>query len=297
MSDTARTMDPPATNRGVPISSGTPEITSQLDWLRVTVPHTSAIQSYLDTFPGECIVESEGARAWGVYTDVLLFSAGRVDWNQERPELKVCFTWTGSDLDKFQTHHKKLLAWAVSQPGAKVTRLDFAFDHRGKHCAPDDVLACYERGYAKTHARTHSRVSSARNGAREGVTVYIGGRQSTRLLRVYDKAAQQEESGNRTRVELEVKAPLAGKLAEAMVEYGINAAGMAAIKGFIVTGVRWIDDVTSGNDAAIYERAGRKETDWEKWVLDVALPNVLKAMKEDVGNIRALVRGYMATLD
>jgi len=200
-------------------------------------------------------------------------------------------------LDNFPHTHDELLSFVLAQPGARVTRVDFALDIHDKGARPDDILNAHLAGKSITRARTHSRLASVANGGAEGVTVYIGGRQSPRLLRFYDKGVQAGTNEDWLRAELEVKKPLADPLIRAMHKSGIEAAGLQAMRDYFVAGVSWFDDVTAGHSDAQYKRPGRKDTDWEKWVQDVALPNVIRAMKGGVGQVEAHIRGALNQLE
>jgi len=264
--------------------------------LRVTFPATSVIKQYADWMDGE-ISQNQGGKAWGVYNQMIKFSEGRFDWHSDRPGLRVCATWSGSDLANLQHTHEELLAFILAQPGARVTRVDFALDIHDKGARPDDILDAHLGGRSMTRARTHSRLASVANGSAEGVTVYIGGRQSPRLIRFYDKGVEAGTGEDWLRAELEVKKPLADPLVRAMHERGIKAAGLQAMRDFYFAGVDWFDEETAGHSDAQYARPGRKDTAWEKWVFDVAMPNVIKAMKGGVGQVEAHIRGALNQLE
>lgn len=270
-------------------------ISYRLDWLRWSIPTGQRPDNALPDMDVFAPSDRE-LSPLPYYNRVAAFNAARVDWNTERPEQKMLITIDGHSLGHYRAaggDEVDLLKFVQSRPGRTTTRLDFAIDLRNEK-SPDailELLACWQRGEIKTHARTCNRVDGYKRGGRmHGITLYIGSRASGTMLRVYDKAAQQNQDGNHwIRVELEVKKPHADKLAAAMIGQGITAAGCAAIRDYIRTPLDWFEDLTEPGKYTIVEDGERKATDFENWIWTVVLPAVDKALQIPVEGLdRAL---------
>ncbi|WP_367154049.1 replication initiation factor domain-containing protein [Methylomonas sp. HYX-M1] len=97
-------------------------------------------------------------------------------------------------------------------PGAKLTRIDLAADNFNSDTSLDDYLAMYHAGLFSNRSR-QPNIEQAGNWINpngKGRTLYIGNRQSGKLLRIYEKGLQlakgfHEKYPNWVRVELELK--------------------------------------------------------------------------------------------
>ncbi len=97
-------------------------------------------------------------------------------------------------------------------PGSKLTRIDLASDNFESAVTLDDYLSMYHAGLFVNRGRAPN-VEQAGNWIKpngKGRTLYIGGRQSGKLLRIYEKGLQlangfHEHYSKWVRVELELK--------------------------------------------------------------------------------------------
>jgi len=257
-----------------------------LDWLRFTTLDTTPMLMLAEIFPvvkPKIQKTGDAVRPLAHYNTAIELVSGRIDWHSDRPEQKVLWTFTGEDLaelTRLGVDHQHFIRWVLSIKHVNITRLDFAINIYGT-CDPMEIVSAFDSGLCKTHAQTRSVVESKTGAQRRGLTVYIGSRQSTRLIRVYDKSAQQGTNEPWVRIEIEVKSPLANTIARAMRDSSIRQAGQYAIASFIETGVKWFDDAVQSEDMEAYKPVGRKETAHEKWVREVCLPEVIAALNDD----------------
>jgi hypothetical protein len=93
--------------------------------------------------------------------------------------------------------------------GAKVTRLDVKLDAKDSGLRIASLYTDAKAGRIETKSRSVGYVESAETGAEIGAaTCYVGSlKRRTKLLRVYDKAAQSKEFGDLKRFELELRSP------------------------------------------------------------------------------------------
>lgn len=106
----------------------------------------------------------------------------------------------------------------------KVTRLDVAYDFLNVSEGVEDTYNAYR-------SRSHypKRQTTFVSGER-GATLYIGSRSSAKMVRIYDKAAEQNISMDWIRFEVEYKAE-AAQNAAALILSEIGATGPYALAG------------------------------------------------------------------
>jgi len=91
----------------------------------------------------------------------------------------------------------------------KVTRIDIAVDAMNEYHPVEEYVRQYAAENGEKTNRTWSQVSSP-----TGTTLYIGSRQSARMLRIYDKGKQQQRDDDWKRFEMEYKDYAAPVVAE-----------------------------------------------------------------------------------
>lgn len=285
-------MNPPDTNRGVP--DGVPpseSFTAFLDWLRFSIPDWLGFQSWLARAAviAGCeravhpVVRENALTPLPHYNSALEYETFRVDWHTERPSQKILVTFSGSGLSEWRARggdDLSLLKSVLAGATVRITRLDFAIDILNTEIQPEDIYNAYNERRCVSPAKTATFVESKTAGARDGKTVYVGSRASGRVVRIYDKAAEQGEvEGNWLRIELEAKAPMASAIAEAMVRHGIAPAGRKALAEFLDCEVEWYKQAVSGNVDFDIPQPGRKATDFSRWAMNFLLPQVNKALR------------------
>lgn len=268
-----------------------------LDWLRFSVEQYPDVVWLLTGFPEFSKPEKTDLQPLPYYTHVHSVGCGRIDWNVLRPQQKVLLTMTGADCRRFEErggNFVRLIEKAHELRHVHFTRIDFAIDV----FAQVDIMAVKEAvdtQQASTHFRTTALVESKTAGALTGRTLYLGSRSSDSLVRVYDKAKQAGlPNVEWTRIELECKGRQADKLALAIMEYGIQAGGSAALRRLIVSDVPWFDRAVGGPDGVTILSVGRKETNHERWVRSFLLPQAIKAIENDEADARRILARAIA---
>ena len=114
---------------------------------------------------------------------------------------------------------------AIVENDLKPTRVDVAIDIKN---AGTTVIHFYDQ-YRKGHAG-RKYVTSFVEGT-TGATFYIGSRTSEKMVRIYDKAAEQGESGDWVRFELECKGDAAISALKSLykADYGVFAGVIASM--------------------------------------------------------------------
>lgn len=187
-------------------------------------------------------------RDWGHhgYTATLAVGPLEVWYHPERPEMGVCVDASGDACEQIGTDG---VAWLLSEPGWKQTRVDVAID--GAAFTPEQLRDAWCEGNVRTAARLPKVTKPGREGWRtcgwdvkpDGDKFTMGARQSGQFVRCYDRRGP-------TRVEIEIKgdaAPSAAAvLAACLVERDERAFALAAL-GLLRRFVDFVDVEADSN--------------------------------------------------
>lgn len=303
-------MKPPLTNRGVtdPIDLIHADPIVSIDWLQYSVPWPAGLHSWPDHGFAETEVISavlpphkklfltgEILHPIRGYNAGQAASFGRVFWHSGNRAQHIGVIFTGDDMRaavNVLMPNTEMLNWAIAK-ARKIARLDVAvdiFDHRAD---PTDILTMWKAGYVGTPARTVTETTSYTNTSDRGVvktpTIYVGKRDSERMLRVYDKAGQTGGLDTWVRAELQTRDDNAMGMAKAIQGGGLTDAGRQAIRSFCsIPTLHWWRLAMEG-PAVELAKIPRRETNTEKWVMNVALPSVQKLAIEQLQDGRSTV--------
>jgi len=275
-----------------------------LDWLRFTVPTRGEAERFFMLLKIKATSDEPNATDGQIcnerdeknlisplpyYDSAMQFQYGRLDWSLKNPSQKFMVTLTGKDLVNWLLSggtYDEILIAAEKLIDVNFTRIDMACDIHDEHVEIKDIYTAMKDGTARTRIKAFSMVEGGGTKNNHGITVYIGSRESGRMIRVYDKAAQQKMEGDWTRIEIEVKSPFAEKMIQSSIDSGIAPTMRLAVRQMVRTGVDWFDERMNDSDVAYLEPVGRKATDWEKWIISDILPQIEKAIAQDIGNVR-----------
>jgi hypothetical protein len=241
----------------------------------------------------------ECGRTQRPYTNGVESSYASIYWHPERPEFKHMVRCTGEQLDSWRRDggsDDELVA-KLHVLGFRFTRLDLARDIFDVPARPAALYNAWRMGELQTSARKLTIIQSAgEGGAPAGETVYFGSRQSTRFLRVYDKAAQLETEQQWTRAEIELKSDNAGVAAYQVARVGVQRVFQTMLHSIILKGMpEWLRD-TGDVELVALEAVPRKETDSERWLWQIVFPAAARALRAQVPGFRsALERALKET--
>lgn len=262
-----------------------------LDWIRATFPIVGPVkQEEYKLFDGQ---ELKEVRALGSYNVRFESSVHSISWHTEHPEMRVLVELTGQGLSsvrKMGYTDDMIVGW-FCENGARFTRVDFAVD-----CFDSGFLACWidddwGEGVYHTVARSVLLMSGRAQEESTGDTVYLGSKDSTRRIRVYDKGKERGIDRDWLRVELQWKKERAEQMGNDMRDNGVKSAGMAHLRAFIPgSNYSWLE-AAFNDDVEIFdiEAIGRPVTNTERWLFETCIPAIAKAANEGVpGIIEAL---------
>jgi DNA relaxase NicK len=178
------------------------ETDAKIDWLSFTIERDAPMAS-LETMVGTFQETGQGrngyTKTFTSETGAMLLSGGNVNMGTH-------IILTGSSLETIRNNGNvdSELCRLVLALSGKAARLDLAIDIvRGSLTVQDCEDAWMSREMV-TPAKSSTRITSFPRG---GNTLYIGSRSSERMLRIYDKAVEQDivDQGAWLRLELEIK--------------------------------------------------------------------------------------------
>lgn len=247
---------PPASNTGVE----NPTVSSSLDWIEGTFPN-----GITPVFPLNLAKEYNECKPFHGYTEGTKFIDGRVMLtNASRPDMGTHIIWSGGSLQDIPMPASGLVHF-LSRHGFRFTRLDFAVDMRNWGIKPRHATRYIRRKQFICRAKKYPVNYDPVYG---GYTQYCGTKASEVFLRIYDKAAQMEVSGDWTRAELVASGRRANVASAALIR-GEDFRGL--VGGFIrfPKWDKW-NEAMGANVVSL--PAEKKLSATEKWLLTQCAP-------------------------
>lgn len=232
----------------------------------------------------------------------MLYASCHVD--PQRPEQKIGVRMTGNNLRAYRSLgalESQLLEF-YDGVGGKCSRIDIAFDLFDFGVDLRRVYEDWKNGTFKTTARTVQPFTKATintdGTVSEATTLYLGSRQSEVMVRMYDKAAEQNVELDWLRVELEVKGDKAPVVATDCGRLGVATVGQALLRSFITKApYKFVKELIAGNTHELTP-VERKLTAHEAWVINCILPMLQNDIREEWESAieRGITRGVEALI-
>lgn len=185
-----------------------------LDYLSFTVPYSKEMLGRVLNMFDAAEEKMNGFGGMGYTESVFVLDGGRVFWHPERVEMGIHVRLNSASVAMSGFTALGLLNCTLDM-GAKITRLDIAFDDYSGLLDIDWMYGKLRKGEVVTRFRRVVRIEGATLGKFEktGSTINLGSRASQAFIRIYDKKKEQEarkiatlDVENWTRVEMELKA-------------------------------------------------------------------------------------------
>lgn len=264
-----------------------------IDWLTFTIKNTAAP---FKNFPyRDWIFEpvKDDIRPRRGYNRAMQLRIGRVDWHEDPAELERLgfgVQFTGDDLARLRENglSDTWLINLVDRMKGKPSRLDYAVDVFALS-SPLDLKRAWENGLCQSAARQAVFVQGIKRNkslSSRADTFYVGSFQSERLMRCYDKAAEQKVDRLWTRIELQLRAKHAQGLIEAMRQHGVHKAGRSALHSFFSCDeVEWYARAIDPGTPIEILNPPDDENGTDKWLLEQVLPVLYRRIYEGALNL------------
>jgi hypothetical protein len=265
-----------------------------VDWIRGTIVVNATAQSDVRNRLQELFGEVRWERAASIpfsYNEGVDCDFAGVYWNTEHPEFGLMLDMSGSRLSALRDAgiSDQYVIEGAHLQGWKFTRIDIAMDVYNTGARPKDMYAAWQGGALRTKARTAGIYQTRNQAGVKGETVYFGSRTSDVYLRVYDKAKEQNQTGDRIRVEFEVKHDRANAVAMSVLDQGVPRTIAALITDQILAGVpQWMRSAME-LEFTIVKVEASKDTNFEKWFSGTVLPAIEKAIRINMPDVEMLI--------
>jgi hypothetical protein len=265
-----------------------------VDWLRATivVEHRAIykVRNNLQKLFGE-VAWAESSMVPFSYNQGVECDYAGVYWNTEHPEFGLMLDMSGTRLARLREAgliDGEIMIGAHEQ-GWSFTRVDVAMDIFNSGARPRGLYNAWVQGDMTTKARKVGIIQSRTLAGVAGETVYFGSRQSDVMLRVYDKAAEMGQEGDRIRLEWEVKRAKANAIAMSIVDQGIPRTLAALFREQITAGLpEWVQSAIDV-EFEVVRIEGAKDTNFERWFLSTVLPAIAKAVRVGMPDVEGLI--------
>lgn len=270
-----------------------------LDWLKVTFPYgRDDFRDYQPTTMGGPMKDKKPTPP---YSDAVGNRYMTLCWDDRHPEWRVMLEMTGQQLSAYRRDGgsmERLMQFVTAAEG-RFTRLDFAVDLFDTGGSPLDFAECFYTSQLMVSAKTISVVQRTGREESQGETVYLGRRSSERMVRVYNKGKQAKMEIDWLRVEIEVKGKRSVQLGDLMAQRGIVPAGKSAIRDFVEwSDIPWFEGIYDESYEHVdIDSIGRPETDRERWLFNVCLPQIAKAVDEGIPGVLAALNAILLQAD
>ena len=280
-----------------------------LDWFRCSLPDNDHIWERLQVwFPNMTKRDCGWSHGWYPESWLVLDNGGMiarcVDPDMVRDHLGgrgILIDLSGRGCAVLADSLWPFVVWCLGF--GKVSRADFAIDDREGLVTRERVEAALRDGHIVTRWRKAkmNAETSVKSGKDTSYTRYFGSRTSGALLRIYDKAAQQNVSGHWMRVELEAHDALADYLCRAWVDEGFQPvlAELNTRIRFVIPGetdsnrrrwktAAWWYSLVGSAKRVVALIASKVETTIEQsktWVSKYAIPAILSVVLAEGGSV------------
>lgn len=219
----------------------------------------------------------------------------RLSWHDKRADMGVHCQYSGSAINKYLEHGitAQMIAQHHEVNGDRCSRIDLALDCQNSGLSITKLASMVRRGKAELKTKTFSHITSQDAGE----TLYLGSRTSEQFLRIYNKAAEQQTSGDWVRIELECKGSRAHEIGPKLA-YGDNSTMINLTRGMVVNIAQFPDDTWKaivGDLAVAIAKAHTNEPDRKGWLLGLVAPAMGKYITETGDD--GIIEQFLAIVD
>ena len=234
------------------------------------------------------------------YTKAIRGTLGTFSWHPDRDDMKICYNLTGSQLESaYEADLPPLrLLHALMGNDAAFTRIDLALDYP-KAVDIGEVVAAAKKHPESTRAKSlipYDHVELSESVRQRTTGVYVGSTKSDRWLTVYDKGLElQLPDLLLTRIEARNRKRKAQQVADMLESETIPTVTRSVIRDFANLPLDWWQDALTG-PATTLPPVGRKQTDTERWLIEIIAPLLDREIKAHGGPAGMLYQTFVKVI-
>lgn len=219
----------------------------------------------------------------------------KISWHDKRDDMGVHVQYTGQTLNKHaeQGITAQMIAQHHEVSGDRCSRVDLALDCQSTGLNIGALANMVKYGAGKFSTKVYSHITSQDSGE----TLYLGSRTSEQYIRIYNKAAEQQTSGDWVRIELELKGSRAHEVGKRLA-FGTDTQMITLTRGMIVNMAQFPDETWKaivGELAVSIAKAHTNEPDRKGWLLGLVAPAMGKYISESGDD--AIIEQFLAIVD
>jgi DNA relaxase NicK len=254
---------------------------SHLDWLSITFEASTVLHATLPRLAAQFPWKQQAGAAHGYrsrYTNELGVTV-LADGSLQQGTHVVMGGQALSNIRDLGVSDRELCQHVLER-GGKVARIDLAINLHGAELTVDDLATALKEKRLKTPARGGKHIKGIDkpdNG------LYIGGRQSERCFRAYDKNAEQHivDAEAWLRLELECKKARARAVTAAVAQHDNTRTVInKAIGDYVSFPENGEYSAALADNDAIIPQVPRKLTETYRWLLEQVAPAMARYQSE-----------------
>lgn len=201
-----------------------------------------------------------------------------------RPQMGIHTIYSGKSIKRINDMHGDngidILIYHIQQ-GHRIARMDVALDFVGYGLQVSDFEQKFLMGEAKTRLKTASTTKSLTH---DGHTFYIGSTKARKkLVRIYDKAAEQGIDGDWIRLEVQIMGKPATTAAKRITDFGnVREHMLEVIKGIVdFPTIEPFAEAFDNTEAIKIGSQSSEKGDTRRWLSDQCIPALAKEILLD----------------
>lgn len=248
-----------------------------IDWFRITFAEgwLQLLREFLCIAFDRSVVFSEAKGLFGFALGEAVIvdgvAVGRLCWAGSSMRGRAMLDLSGHACKVVRNWDVFVQFLEIDRAEARITRCDLAVDFLDGEVTVDEALKAYEAGRFCSSGRPPQARHLSDLGSGEGSTLYVGSRQSSKLLRVYEKGKQLgDRVSNWVRAELELKG----------ADYVISPAVLICPEQFFAGAYDVLADWMS---------CARRKLEVVRRAAEIEIGHALQVAQQQVGSVVAFV--------
>lgn len=283
----------------------------KVDCLDFTIPNWKR-ESYLEFLGAEICWLDRGFRG---YKEMgMLSKGGHYAFTMGRDDGH--FNLSGKALSAYIHDYARLhaLLGMILNDGGNVSRIDLAVDVK-ESLKMSTVLNAVYAGKLVSRCKTLKVIDKIKNNkdflSNTGNSIYVGSEKSQKMLRIYDKAKEQEKPGNWVRFELQLRDDVAYALCKRLVDsetMSLVENSLGVLSSFVDfrlkdndnisrrTRLKWFEKILGGVDSIVlvFEKKVQTLEGLLKWIEKQMCPSLAVLSKHYGESFESIITYFVS---